>query len=372
MAEQKEIAQILKEPNHVEAMPIPQANAEYRLNVVEKQLEKTNEDLREMALHVQDQINGTLGVQIEFYNKLIWSVGSFVAVATIIIGILGWMRIKSIITSKVNEMVDSKVTARLNHHEENLASLLEKAKADKADTDKQIELIRLFEKGCRHADLGKYREAIEAYSRALVLKPNDGMIYNNRGDAKGKIGDYRGALEDFNMAVQIMPNEALIYNNRGMAKKGLGDIQGALADFNMAILINPTEDDAHNNRGNIKSDLGDFVGAILDYDHAITLNPTKAGFYNNRGNAKCSIGDYAGAIEDYDTALALDSRFARAYYNKARVVAINRESVTNVCDLLARCLDIDKTAQMHAQTDEDFAAYRNEREFRALVGLPPL
>ncbi len=86
---------------------------------------------------------------------------------------------------------------------------------------------------------GDYEGAIEVYSQAIPLEPNDADAYNGRGFARYGLKDYQGAIEDYNEAIPLEPNDADAYNGRGFARYGLKDYQGAIEDYNEAIRLEP-------------------------------------------------------------------------------------------------------------------------------------
>ena len=54
-------------------------------------------------------------------------------------------------------------------------------------------LIILANKQC---ESGNHQEAIESYTTALKIEPNNTEAYNRRSTARSAIGDYQGAMED--------------------------------------------------------------------------------------------------------------------------------------------------------------------------------
>lgn len=54
-------------------------------------------------------------------------------------------------------------------------------------------LIILANKQC---ESGNHQEAIESYTTALKIDPNNSEAYNRRSTARSAIGDYQGAMED--------------------------------------------------------------------------------------------------------------------------------------------------------------------------------
>jgi tetratricopeptide (TPR) repeat protein len=96
--------------------------------------------------------------------------------------------------------------------------------------------------------------------------------YFDRGSAKYFLGRKKEALIDFNKAISINPKTAYSYLNRGSVKKDLGRKKEALIDYNKAISINPDFTLAYANRGLIKLALGDKKGAIDDLNISAKLS----------------------------------------------------------------------------------------------------
>ncbi len=51
--------------------------------------------------------------------------------------------------------------------------------------------------------MGKRKDAIKDYDKAIELNPKDHKVYNNRGIAKRKSGDIKGANADFAKAEEL-------------------------------------------------------------------------------------------------------------------------------------------------------------------------
>ena len=75
-----------------------------------------------------------------------------------------------------------------------------------------------------------HEDAIEDYTKAIEIEPNNVFAYRLRGDSKRKLGDYQGAINDYSKAIEIYPNKAYLYDYRASAKRKLGDNEGADED----------------------------------------------------------------------------------------------------------------------------------------------
>ena len=159
-----------------------------------------------------------------------------------------------------------------------------------------------FQRANFRVALGKYKDALADYDRAIELNPDYAAAYYNRGNAKQKLGRDEAAVGDFDEAIRLNPDYAEAYGNRGTAKATLGRHEAAVADYNEVIRLNPDYAIAYNNRGNVKQELGQHEVAVTDFDEAIRLNPDYAAAYVNRGNAKAVLDQREAARQDFTKA----------------------------------------------------------------------
>jgi serine/threonine protein kinase len=172
------------------------------------------------------------------------------------------------------------------------------------------------DRGLSRYETGDSQGAIDDYDRAIKLKPDNHLSYTRRGYAFSSLGNGAKAIDDWKFAIKLKPDSSDTYCSRGYAKFGLGDIKGAIEDYTQAIKLKSDSSSAYNNRGIARSKLGDKKGAIEDYTQAIKLKPDLAYAYNNRGYAKSKLGDKKGAIEDYTQAIKLKPYYTAAYLNR--------------------------------------------------------
>ena len=174
---------------------------------------------------------------------------------------------------------------------------------------------------------GSPEDCIVANDRAIRLKPDLAVAYNDRGNAKAVLGRRDEAIADYDEAIRLKPDYAMPYNNRGIEKVALGRRDEAIADYDEAIRLKPDFAIAYNNRGVEKAVLGRRDEAIADYDEAIRLEPDDAEAYHNRGTEKAALGLKDEAQRDFETALDL----ARKAGN-ANVMATAEQSLRDLDD----------------------------------------
>ncbi|MCY4552978.1 MAG: tetratricopeptide repeat protein [Candidatus Poribacteria bacterium] len=179
----------------------------------------------------------------------------------------------------------------------------------------------VFQQGNFLLMLNQINMAIEAYSHAIDLNPDNADAYINRGATYIKKGKHDLAIENCNKAIQLRPDYALTYSNRGVAYDKKGEHDLAISDYDKAIELKPNYADAYNNRGNAYGNKGEHDRAIIDYTKAIELNSEFADAYHNRGVAYYSKNDFDQAITDYTKAIELNPKFTNAYYNRSIVYA---------------------------------------------------
>jgi tetratricopeptide (TPR) repeat protein len=162
----------------------------------------------------------------------------------------------------------------------------------------------------------KIGEAIDVFTEAIRIQPNNQVAYFNRSLAYRLNGQTAEAAADMNKAIKIGLNSAEAFFFRALLKKDTGDISGALEDYDKAIVANPAFADAIYNRAYTLKLLGDYSSALDNANEVIDLDPETAEHWNLKGNIHFMFGEYREAIECYSQAVAIRSDYAEAYYNR--------------------------------------------------------
>ena len=148
-------------------------------------------------------------------------------------------------------MSEKEKTIELNDHEssneEKFEKLMENFKEVLGlDIDKpNVAALNYCFRGNMYYVQGKYEQAIEEFTKAINLNPNQiSKIYFSRGLAYGAKGDYDNSITDYSTSLQVNPNEAKVYRERGRVYGIKGDYDLALADINAALQIDPDDQDS--------------------------------------------------------------------------------------------------------------------------------
>jgi tetratricopeptide (TPR) repeat protein len=160
-------------------------------------------------------------------------------------------------------------------------------------------------------------KAIEAFSKAIELDPDNVAFLNARGWSYELRGQDDLALADFNLALQKRPNAPVIYNNRGMIYLRRGALQSALDDFNAALKFKADMYYAHTNRGRVLAMNKDFDGALADFAEAERIDPNlpQAGVY--RCVAYTDMGKFDEAVDDCNKVIARVPNYLYALCSRA-------------------------------------------------------
>ena len=187
---------------------------------------------------------------------------------------------------------------------------------------------------------GKYAEATEAFSKAVVLNPRYPIAWYNFGQVERINGNFKRAKEYLDRALNLQPDLLKVYFDRALVLKALGQKEEAIQDYNRIIR---TKDEpipeVYLNRGLTRKMVGDFGGALADLNAALENEPKNPILYKNRGNLYLLLGYHAQAVEDYTTATNLNEDFAEAYYNRALAHYL-------IFNTASACYDLEKSSEL--------------------------
>jgi len=137
-------------------------------------------------------------------------------------------------------------------------------------------------------------EVVEQNQEPTVAraKPERGSAedFCDRGVKKARSGNYKGAIQEYTQAIQVDPDNAQAYCQRGLAFYKLRAYKEAFADYSQALRLDPQLAEAYYHRGTARRKLGYSQGAIQDFDQVIRLAPHDARAYKKTGNHLLRFG----------------------------------------------------------------------------------
>ncbi|CAD8195646.1 unnamed protein product [Paramecium octaurelia] len=239
-----------------------------------------------------------------------------------------------------------------------------------------IDQIGYINRGELCNQIGQKQQALEDYSSAIQIDPENAEFYYIRGVLNHDMGNYESALLDYDKAIELEPLDPKFYFHRGIQNNDMGNQEQALLDYNQVLLLDPTHANTYCNRGYLRTlqigivhkmleiknrqsliliklystilqvrrvtyyEMKNYVDALLDYDKAIELDATDPKIYYNRGILYQDIRNLQQALLNYNQAIHLDQRNPKFYYNRGNLYSDmgNKEQAL---------LDYDKVIQLN-------------------------
>ena len=81
----------------------------------------------------------------------------------------------------------------------------------------------------------KYKEALDCYSKAIEIDPNDPILYSNRSAMHLNLSEFKEALEDAEKALSIKSDYGKAYLRKGKALEGLNKPKEALEAYKLGL-----------------------------------------------------------------------------------------------------------------------------------------
>ena len=69
------------------------------------------------------------------------------------------------------------------------------------------EIENLIQKGIEYLEDGNFEDALSYFEQALILKPDDPDLWNQKGIALRSLGRYDEASECYNKSLQLDPRD---------------------------------------------------------------------------------------------------------------------------------------------------------------------
>ena len=183
-------------------------------------------------------------------------------------------------------------------------------------------MVAQYTLGVVHQSLGNRWKAAAQYRASTQLDPSYPEPYKALGDlflaAPRRLFDQ--AVEAYNKAIELRPFYAEAHVGLGDARAAKGETDAAVAAYQKALTFNPVNPRVHMSLGKIYySEKGLYYEAVNAYKRAIDLDPSSVEARMGLGEVFEDKGLYKEAIEEYKRVIELDAKHTGAMYNLAVV-----------------------------------------------------
>lgn len=170
--------------------------------------------------------------------------------------------------------------------------------------------------------VGKYGEAITALQEVVAADSSDYSAIYLLANSYAKKGEYKKATEQYSRAIKLRPDSVLAYNNFAAALTALNRFDEALAAYQTVIAMLMKSSDpaakamlvtAYFDAATALGRKGDYKKALEVYQTAIMLKPDFAEAYYYLGITHYNMGDLKSAAQALRGAVRVKPDFARAY-----------------------------------------------------------
>jgi tetratricopeptide (TPR) repeat protein len=183
-------------------------------------------------------------------------------------------------------------------------------------------VVAQYTLGSVHQALGNRWKAAAQYRASTQLDPTYPEPFKALGDlflaAPRRLFDQ--AVEAYAKAIELRPFYAEAHVGLGDAKAAKGDIDGAIGAYQKALAYNAVNPKVHMSLGKIYySEKGLYYESVTAYKKAIDLDPQSVEARMGLGEVYEDKGLYKEAIEEYRKVIEVDGKHTGAMYNLALV-----------------------------------------------------
>jgi tetratricopeptide (TPR) repeat protein len=197
----------------------------------------------------------------------------------------------------------------------------------------------LFQRGLSLMAQSLWQEAEEVFNTLLMRPPVKAKYHVMLSVIGVHTKRLEAALAHLNQALVIDPQEPMLYTQKGQLLKAMGQWELALACLQEAYTLDPNGAECVDALGEVTQHLGLWSTSLRYYDAALALNPQDAHSLNNRGNVLIKLMRWSEAIESYQAALCIDPRFALAHLNLGNALA-QQHDLEGAVESFNRAIDL--------------------------------
>ena len=148
--------------------------------------------------------------------------------------------------------------------------------------------------------------ALAELTKAIPIAPQQGRIYQLRGEVQSKLVDPVAALADFQKAIRLDPSpirRAASFREIGFIHQRAKRLPEALEAFDLSLSQNPRDTNVIRQRAEVLLSLNQFAEAIAGFTKFLEKEGPVGDVYRARGLAFAKLDKYREAINDYTMSL---------------------------------------------------------------------
>ncbi len=159
-----------------------------------------------------------------------------------------------------------------------------------------------------YAQLGHYRESINAYQEVLSIDSMHTVAWYELGMMSFNMADFEGAVRSFGKAAALgCKQDAVFLFNTGVAWLRLEQTDKGIAYLRKAQQLQPDDEQILFNLAHACYNKGDFDAAIVQWENVLRLQPTNAFVMFMLGKSYMGKGDREKGMALCDKATAMDT-----------------------------------------------------------------
>ncbi|MCC0179256.1 tetratricopeptide repeat protein, partial [Waterburya agarophytonicola K14] len=147
------------------------------------------------------------------------------------------------------------------------------------------------------------------------------IAWRQLGDAHFYLGEYEESIKAFKKAIRYRPDDFIVYQWLSESSRQSGRYQEAIKALKESLSLNPNSSTGYSRLASILSDNGEFEAAIAQISKAIELEPGNADHYSRRGQFYSYLENYEAAIADFNKAVEIEPSHAEAHVSRGLVRA---------------------------------------------------
>lgn len=175
-----------------------------------------------------------------------------------------------------------------------------------------------FQRGLACYRRGEFDKAVEHFTAALAVDPDNAEAYAFRADTNRLRCDYQQAVADYTQALRLRPTYAQAYIHRSLVYQLQGNAEAALEDCSAALVHDPENAAAYQQRGRLHANRGNWEEAMTDLSRSIAIDPRSMWTYYHRGRVHIARGTYDDAVADLSQVLRRNPNHVLAFVERGR------------------------------------------------------